>query len=170
MNGQIIYKNKWDKLSIIITTITVILIVVGIVLSLYYKNTEAQIALLIVTIALLVAYLMRPTQTLFEGDDIVIVRPIGKKVIHAHQYSITKLTGLDTVFSMRLFASGGIFGYMGLWRLKINEPPKWRNVYSYLTDSGKDILLLQHQETKKKYLINAPTEWAILHTSPLVTP
>ena len=105
-----------DRLSKLITTSTIAITAFTILLMIYLPLPTlfklAISALLIFTI--LVSYLFSPRRIRVEDGSVIVERPIGKVVIPLEGARIRKLDRLG-FRTLRLFGSGGLFGYFGLF-------------------------------------------------------
>ncbi len=135
---------SWSMGVTFLTAITVIIMVV----SVYFVWTEGLIwlkyLLIIIFLATIIGVLgLMPLRLTIENDKIGLHRLIG--AIYIPFKDIIELKAIpnsDTAFSIRLFGSGGLFGYLGKFRNK-----KLGNYTMYATNLNELILIRTDRKT-----------------------
>lgn len=98
-----------------------------------------------------------PTSTYVDDQIIKINMIIGSKKFIRNEYKFSKLTKDDLKGSIRLFASAGVGGYIGIF-----HNTRLRNFHMHAINKQQLWLLENHNG--KKYVINIPSgaldEWA----------
>lgn len=155
-----IYQNKWDRFSSIMTIIVSIILLVSIGFSIKDGGTTSIVVSAVLIALLLLSVLSRPKKTTNTDGHLTIDFPLYKKVLDIKDYSPLTIEKMSSTNSIRLFASGGYFGYSGIWRMYVREKSSWITVISYITDKDKDVVLLVPRTKGKKHvLINANRQW-----------
>jgi hypothetical protein len=91
-----------------------------------------------------VAWMLHPTSYEISNEILVIHRPV--KAIKISLASIKNIERTEPGYSMRLFGSGGLFGYYGLF-----SSNKLGRHHRY-TGNNKNLVLISTE--KKKYLLS----------------
>jgi hypothetical protein len=95
-----------------------------------------------------VAWMLHPTSYEISNEILVIHRPV--KAIKISLASIKNIERTEPGYSMRLFGSGGLFGYYGLF-----SSNKLGRHHRY-TGNNKNLVLISTE--KKKYLLSIHDE------------
>ena len=95
-----------------------------------------------------VAWMLHPTSYEITNDSLVIHRPISAMKISLA--SIKNIEHTEPGYSMRLFGSGGLFGYYGLFSSKKH------GTHHRYTGNNKNLILIATE--KKKYLLSIHDE------------
>ncbi len=138
-------KCKWDKSSKIITLICVCLSFYVIYLGLE-KGGMNLIICTCVAVLLYTPFLFRPINMIQQGNELFINMLAYGKQIDLRDYEI--IPDFSLKGSFRIFATGGLAGYMGVFYSSENGL-----FYSYLT-SRNEIIALRNRETGKIICIN----------------
>jgi hypothetical protein len=100
-------------------------------------------------IPIAITYLYYPKRYLMDSDNLCVVRPIGKIRINRDDILlIEKLSPEDLKGIYRKAASGGLFGYIGLF-----NTGKHGDIHVY-TGSLKDHLVFVKLKSGKQYLFS----------------
>ena len=91
-----------------------------------------------------VAWMLHPTSYEISNENLIIHRPV--RAIKISLASIKNIERTEPGYSMRLFGSGGLFGYYGLF-----SSNKLGRHHRY-TGNNKNLVLLT--TVKKKYLLS----------------
>jgi hypothetical protein len=91
-----------------------------------------------------VAWMLHPTSYEITNENLVIHRPV--RAIKISLASIKNIERTEPGYSMRLFGSGGLFGYYGLF-----SSNKLGRHHRY-TGNNKNLVLISTE--KKKYLLS----------------
>jgi len=125
LKTDILFNCEWSQKVVVITVIAILFIFV-IILSLIRKaliyrksNIKVTLSLTFITILLsvisVVPLFYMPQSILIDSKKIIINRLIGKKQIQFKDIDlIEQYSSKDT--SVRIFASGGLFGYIGYFK------------------------------------------------------
>jgi hypothetical protein len=106
-------KASLDKVSLIITSIVFIIVVIVTYLAF---TKDSYWGAIITDAVLLIAYLFRPLSYELTEDSIIINRPVSKVNIELPDIDYAKkITYSDLSITIRLFGSGGFFGYYGIF-------------------------------------------------------
>lgn len=95
-----------------------------------------------------VAWMLHPTSYEIANESLVIHRPV--RAIKISLASIKNIERTEPGYSMRLFGSGGLFGYYGLF-----SSNKLGRHHRY-TGNNKNLVLISTE--KKKYLLSIHDE------------
>ena len=95
-----------------------------------------------------VAWMLHPTSYEITNENLVIHRPV--RAIKISLASIKNIERTEPGYSMRLFGSGGLFGYYGLF-----SSNKLGRHHRY-TGNNKNLVLISTE--KKKYLLSIHDE------------
>lgn len=134
----------WSRGVIFLTAITVIILSI----STYYVWTNELIwlryTLIIIFLGTIIGVLLQmPLRLTIENNKIILHRLIGS--IHIPFKDIIELRGIpnsETAYSIRLFGSGGLCGYLGKFRNK-----KIGNYTMYATNLNELILIRTDRKT-----------------------
>jgi hypothetical protein len=91
-----------------------------------------------------VAWMLHPTSYEISNENLIIHRPV--RAIKISLASIKNIERTEPGYSMRLFGSGGLFGYYGLF-----SSNKLGRHHRY-TGNNKNLVLISTE--KKKYLLS----------------
>jgi hypothetical protein len=106
-------KASLDKVSLFITSIVFIIVVVVTYLAF---TKDSYVGALITDGVLLIAYLFRPLSYVLTEETVIINRPVSKVAIRLQDIEqAKKITYSDLSITIRLFGSGGFFGYFGIF-------------------------------------------------------
>jgi hypothetical protein len=108
------------------------------------NNVILTLTSIFLFITYLVAWLLHPTSYEITNENLVIHRPI--RAIKISLASIKNIERTEPGYSMRLFGSGGLFGYYGLF-----SSNKLGRHHRY-TGDNKNLVLISTE--KKKYLLS----------------
>lgn len=155
-----VYKNKWDKFSAILTIalISLILYIAYRIISTHPMTFSVYFFLFFTVILFVLFWSLRPYKATTDGEKVIIHTVAGKETFTINRYKAQLCPKSDFPSGIRLFASGGLFGYTGKWRSKIGKEPR-SNYNSLVTSTDEDIILLKHLDSDKRTLLNAPREW-----------
>ncbi|MDO4707911.1 MAG: hypothetical protein Q4A61_05790 [Porphyromonadaceae bacterium] len=105
--------------------------------------------LAVIIVGVIWPYLRSPKAVSWDEAGVVLYQQSGQKVFSATDYEIDIESGVQLFWGMRLWASGGYFGFWGLF-----SSPRLGRYWLYQTDtSSKHYLRLQHRTSKKLYFI-----------------
>jgi hypothetical protein len=108
------------------------------------NNEILSLTSIFLFITYFVAWMLHPTSYEITNENLVIHRPVrGIKISLA---SIKNIERTEPGYSMRLFGSGGLFGYYGLF-----SSNKLGRHHRY-TGNNKNLVLISTE--KKKYLLS----------------
>jgi len=144
-----IYRAEYDKLTKAITISIILLLIFLDAFITYISIKENFISLAIVItilffVILFIPYIYSPKEYELAENGIVIKR-IAKDILIPYE-KINDVKSIDmNLKAIRLWASGGLYGYFGLFRF-----PKIGKVWAYLK-RGKNVLLI---DADKKYAIS----------------
>lgn len=141
--------SKWITISVFIALLIPVITIANI--TFHQQSLAERIALIstnaIVFIGLSIAYLWKPLQIILTTDQLIVKRKIGDKAFSiASIQSAAIITKKQLGMGIRLFGSGGFFGYYGLFKYK-----NIGNVNVYCTQREPVILI---ELTKGKILIS----------------
>lgn len=131
------FENRLDKLSKTVTWITAILLTVPCLIVLFEEPAVASILCILFPAIFLISWGLHPQYYLVENGKLIIVRPFSKLELRLQDFN--KIEPVDKAItrgSIRLFGSGGFFGFFGLFHNKTLG--RYR---MYVTDRNKLILL-----------------------------
>lgn len=161
--SELIYRNKWDGFSI--GTSVLVFLLIGFCLVQVFRGATSDglkwFTFVICLLPLLILIALRPIRTRLSGETLEVHFLFHKKTLPLSDYSIRTDATPQLLGGIRLCASGGLFGYYGLWSCKIDTHAGGRQkAFSYLTHAGKDVcLLLPHDPKRDPILLNAPAGW-----------
>jgi hypothetical protein len=127
---DMLFNCEWSQKVVVITVIA-ILFIFAIILSLMrkaliYRRNDMKVAVALTSISILLSvvslapFFYMPQSILIDSKKIIINRLIGQKQIQIKDiYLIEQYSSKDS--SVRIFASGGLFGYIGYFK-------KWWNI------------------------------------------
>lgn len=106
-------------------------------------------AFLTVSLGIVHPFLRSPRAVESSKIGIILYRHLGKKEFPATEYEISECTEDWPLYEVRLWASGGYFGFWGLF-----YTPRLGRFYLYQTDTrSKHYMKLRHRHTGRLYLI-----------------
>ena len=108
------------------------------------NNEILSLTSIFLFITYFVAWMLHPTSYEITNENIVIHRPV--RAIKISLASIKNIERTEPGYSMRLFGSGGLFGYYGLF-----SSNKLGRHHRY-TGNNKNLVLISTE--KKKYLLS----------------
>lgn len=148
------YCFKWDTFSIVITSV-IVLALIAITTSAPIATTFEKIATGVVIAMLIFPAFLCPLSATIHGNTLRIRMLLHVKHIDLSEYTVIPSKKEDRscyLCHLRLCASGGYFGYWGLWR-----SPDGTKYFSYLTSWKDNITVLLPNDPKKKQVwINLP--------------
>jgi hypothetical protein len=126
-------------------TILFIGIAIGPILFSKSENTEMPIVLIIILFLTYgISYGFSPKSYEINDNDLVINRLFKNVIIHRSQIlNVSKLENKKLSWSIRTFASGGLFGYFGIFWNK-----EFGNMTWYATKKDKAIMLITSNSKK----------------------
>lgn len=141
-----------QKLEFDVTTKIISALVIAIpfvmIIAQYSVIKESNDILLLTSIFLFITYfvawMLHPTSYEITNENLVIHRPIS--AIKISFASIKNIEHTEPGYSMRLFGSGGLFGYYGLFSSKKH------GTHHRYTGNNKNLVLICTE--KKKYLLS----------------
>lgn len=146
------YEAKWDNMVKMLTFILlgVLIIPVGTMIQMAVTKGawELWIPIVVLVAGLGGAFLYYPKGYELGNDALVIMRPVSNIDIPAG--SITEVKAIDQKelgTGLRLFGSGGVFGYIGLFRYK----GLGGNALFYASDKSKLVVV---KTDRKTYVIS----------------
>jgi hypothetical protein len=144
-------KLAFDLTTKIISTAVIAIPFVMIIVQYFMVNNNNVILTLtsfFLFITYLVAWLLHPTSYEITNENLLIHRPLH--AIKINLASIKNIERTEPGYSMRIFGSGGLFGYFGLF-----SSNKLGRHHRY-TGNNKNLVLLT--TSKKKYLLSIHDE------------
>ena len=112
------------------------------------NNAILDLTAIFLFITYFIAWMLHPTSYVIDSEKLVICRPIGG--IKIDLSSIQNIERTAPGFSMRLFGSGGLFGYYGLFSSnKLGRHNRY-------TGNNEDLVFVN--AGKKKYLLSIHDE------------
>lgn len=148
-----VYKPVWDNWSIVATVIILVIVSVLIGASFGYEEMWYRRLMLAVALSLLSAAFFTPYRvTLQDPQTIRLSFPGYSRHIDLNRYKLIASGGEYAKGSIRIFASGGLFGYPGYW---LNKNGKVFT--SFLTNYKHNVRFLS--DGKKTIALNAPIDW-----------
>ncbi len=152
-----IFKASLDKFSFRISYVYIPIAALGIIANIYLilkKNpgsisvqTGVFFAMLFFILIEISSYLFRTSQYELKENAIYINRPIGNVIIPLSSVKdIYMVDEKDMKWTIRMFGSGGLFGYYGLFYNREQGRMTWyatqrRNYVMLITKRGKKIIL-----------------------------
>ena len=136
---------KPSMFVIIITTVLVLFTAYS------FCGFEISIVLPLILLSLDIAlFCFMPIYTIDSEESIIVKRIIGKRIFKKSEYYIKRLDSKSLNNCIRTFASGGAFGYTGLFYSKA------LGHFTVMTLNLKldQMALLEHKESHKKIIIN----------------
>jgi hypothetical protein len=113
----------------------------------------ANLMLLMILLIYAISYLLRIKGYLVSNEQLLILRPLGKKQISlASIRSSVVLSRRDLFWSLRTFGVGGLFGYYGKFFNRKFGAMTW-----YIT--RRDTTVLLYLDDGRKILVS-PDDWA----------
>jgi len=147
-----VFKNPLDNFTKILSTI-VFLLPIGIYFGVSFSEGFEFTSLIVVVVLLpvfAITWALHPQDYTVNEQGITIKRPYKSILIASNDIKgIEALTPADLKYSMRLFGSGGFFGYFGLFT---NQ--KLGRYHIYAGNRVNPVLILTE---KKKYVLT-PTD------------
>jgi len=147
-----IFKVNVDITVYIISLVVVLLLILPIIDTIFYKNPIASNPLVVfIPIGVLVITLLfAPTSYVITKDQIFIKKVCGSiKLNKADIIDIAPPMSNDLKSSIRTFASGGLFGYFGKYK-----SPKLGNYNMYAGSMKANNLLVIRMRDGNKYVIS----------------
>jgi hypothetical protein len=109
-----VYKASLDKLAVVVTTSTWILIAVLAFRFAYVTDKTPLVIMLLTGLALVVGWAYHPVSYSINQTHLVIHRPLKNLLIDRDKIEAAfEVSKEDISYSVRLFGSGGFFGYFG---------------------------------------------------------
>jgi len=108
------------------------------------NNAILDLTAIFLFITYFIAWMLHPTSYEITNENFVIHRPISAMKISLA--SIKNIEHTEPGYSMRLFGSGGLFGYYGLFSSKKH------GTHHRYTGNNKNLILIATE--KKKYLLS----------------
>jgi len=106
---------------------------------------------------LLSFFLFAPCAVSREGDELCVHSLATRKRFSLKEYDVERADEASLGGAMRVFGSGGLGGWWGIWRLGSGLL-----VNSYLAHRTKDVCLLRPKDPKKRpVLLNLPEELGV---------
>jgi hypothetical protein len=147
MKQQIRFDKTTKILSIVVLLIPVALFILPAVI-IKDGNIIPILTSLFLVIAFVVAWMLHPTSYEITDQQLLVHRPLGP--IRINLSDIIKMEKTEPGFSVRLFGSGGLFGYYGIFSSgKLGR---------HLRYTGNNENLLFVNAGKKKYLLSIHDE------------
>lgn len=147
------YKPVWDNWSIVITAIGLVIIFVLVGGSFKYEELGYKILIWAVALVLFSCFFLFPYRVSLEEGNAIKLSFIGySRRVDLDQFKLIASGREYAKGSIRLVASGGLFGYPRLWLLK-----NGKTFTSYLTNFRHNVRFLS--DGKKIIALNAPKEW-----------
>lgn len=147
------YKPVWDNWSIVATAICMIIVVVLIGTALTYEEEWYKWLMIAVALFILSFVFFFPYRTTLIDGKVIKLQFIGySRQIDLREYRLIASGREYAKGSIRIFASGGHFGYPGYWLLKNGKV-----FASYLTNFKRNVRFLSNG--KRMIALNAPKEW-----------
>lgn len=147
------YEAKWDNLVKMLTFILLGVLVIPLIVMIQMAVTkgawELWIPIAVLVVAFGATYLYRPLAYEAGPEGIAIHRPLG--TLHIPTGGIQAIKAMDQKelgMGIRLFGSGGVFGYIGLFRYKAAGG----NILFYVTDKAKMVLIETTDD--RRYMIS----------------
>lgn len=112
------------------------------------NNEILSLTSIFLFITYFIAWMLHPTSYEITNENLVIHRPV--RAIKISLASIKNIERTEPGYSMRLFGSGGLFGYYGLF-----SSNKLGRHHRY-TGNNKNLVLISTE--KKKYLLSIHDE------------
>jgi len=111
--------NKYDNLAKFITVAVWIGVLYIVIRNFFVYNSYLKLAVInsILIAVLVVPYLFSPKGILIENDRIIIRRVLGNIIIPLRDVAEIKLLPSIPTMRLRLFGSGGLYGYFGYFYL-----------------------------------------------------
>jgi hypothetical protein len=140
---------KWSTTVIIITAITTLLLL-STILFINLKGTDTIPALIVYSLLLfalgLVLYLL-PVYISYDADEIKIQRLISRIILPVQDILLLKKIDDNNIFwSIRLFGSSGVGGYLGLFS------NKKLGTYTMYATQKRNLILIK--TIRKKYIVS----------------
>lgn len=147
------YTFKPDLIVLLLTGIQIIII--GFFMYLVIKEKIIAYKLINVSVVLVLGYFLikMPISTTVDEHSICIKQICGKTTFLKKDFVINRISKQDLQGTVRIFGSGGMGGYLGIFRNK--KFGKFR----MLAVSNKDLWLLKNNANNKSYLINLPSNY-----------
>lgn len=116
---EMIFKVPWDKPARVVTWVSSAILLVAITLCVGFAIMEPGYAVLYVGLLVLIVLIplyfcsQSPRAILLTDDALVVCKAVGRKAIPFSE--IHSIALLNKYSALRIFASGGFFGYVGLF-------------------------------------------------------
>ena len=151
------YTFVWDKLTVCITSILILiflfLIYEGYNMYAHHDDSWGIFVICLALLLLLFPICLCPLYATKRGPTITIHFLLHKKKLNLKAFEVEPQTDFSLKGWFRLAASGGYFGYWGLWTDK-----KGNVIVSYLTNRKRDVYMLR-PSNGKPIVLNLPHEW-----------
>lgn len=146
------YFIKPDLIVIILTCVQLVTVSYLVYLLFTINVPWLKVTFFLSSILLLAFFLKMPLNTIITKDSITVNQIIGKIEFKKSECKIKKIDALTIKGSIRLFASGGMGGYIGIFK---NDKLGKYTMYAITTKN----LYLITTETGKQYVINMPSTY-----------
>lgn len=143
MKQDIRFDNTTKIISAVIMLIPIVLFITPIIL-IKDGNIIPILTSIFLIITFIIAWILHPTSYEIINEQLLIHRPVSP--IKINLSDIIRMEKTERGFSMRLFGSGGLFGYYGIF-----SSGKHGKHYRY-TGNNKDLVLIICKS--KKYLLS----------------
>lgn len=151
--------NHWST-EVIIITIGVLIVALGVMYTVFFVTHLSIIIKILLLLPLIVILLyfgcMTPVKLELDAKKITIVKALGSiKIPREEVVNIHKLSSESLSKSIRLFGSGGFFGYLGKFENSIIG-----KYQMYITER-KNLILIE--TTSMKYVVNCKHEEELIY-------
>lgn len=151
--------NHWST-EVIIITIGVLIVALGVMYAVFFVTHLSIIIKILLLLPLIVILLyfgcMTPVKLELDAKKITIVKALGSiKIPREEVVNIHKLSSESLSKSIRLFGSGGFFGYLGKFENSIIG-----KYQMYITER-KNLILIE--TTSMKYVVNCKHEEELIY-------
>jgi hypothetical protein len=147
MDGKNKIYFKWSTTVIITTVIVTLVLLSSLFVSLQYRTVPALIACFVIFIALFFVIYLLPVYMSYDAEGIKIQRLISRVILPVQDILLLKKVDDNMVsWSIRLFGSGGVGGYLGIFS------NKKLGTYTMYATQKKHLILIKTD--RKKYIFS----------------
>ena len=148
------YKPVWDNWSIVTTIICLIAAIALVGTGISYHETAYRWLLILLSLPLFAFVFCFPYRVDLTAGRVIRLTFVGyAREVDLDEYTLIGSGREFAKGAVRLFGSGGHFGYFGYWRLSDG-----RSFLSYLTNFNRNVRFLC-APSGKIIALNAPLEW-----------
>lgn len=147
------YYCSWDKTTRWITLILTPLLFVAVLACFIEGTTLGLVAGCFLLLMILLSIFLCPIYATKDKDVVTLSFLFYKRKFDLSNNEIEFSGNLQAKNLIRLCASGGFFGYWGIWKTSEGK------FTFYLVNLNKDVCVLTPKNGKRKIAINLPKSW-----------